>query len=100
MKGWYTLVASLATNVFILIVLSVACNFLPDSPFVSYTSGSIFDAFKDYLPYINWFLPISQIIAVLELWVGCVLQYFLWEFLFKIMSGVSGSGASGGLTKA
>lgn len=50
------------------------------------------------MKYINWFLPVKEVISVLELWVACVLQYFLWEFIQKCMNAVSSNSSTSGLT--
>lgn len=97
-KAVYALISQLVINSLILIILAVACNFLPDSPFKSYLNGGVLSALQSYMKYINWFLPVKEVISVLELWVACVLQYFLWEFIQKCMNSVASNSSTSGLT--
>ena len=82
-KAVYALISQLVINSLILIVLAVACNFLPDSPFKSYLNGGVLSSLQSYMKYINWFLPVKEVISVLELWVACVLQLFSFGSLSK-----------------
>ena len=97
-KAVYALISQLVINSLILIVLAVACNFLPDSPFKSYLNGGVLSALQPYMKYINWFLPVEEIICILEVWVVCIAQYFFWELCQKILNSVSSNSSTNGLT--
>lgn len=45
-KAVYALISQLVINSLILIILAVACNFLPDSPFKSYLNGGVLSALR------------------------------------------------------
>ena len=48
-KAVYALISQLVINSLILIILAVACNFLPDSPFKSYLNGGVLSALQPYI---------------------------------------------------
>lgn len=95
MTKLYTFLATLSSGTIILVVFALISVLLPTSPFQAYTQASaVGKAFAAYLPYINYFLPIDQIIAVLQAWISCVAIWFIWRFLYDIFKSVSGSGTS------
>lgn len=55
------------------IILSVVLALLPVSPFVGY---SYLVANIPYIGYLNWFLPIPEMIAVIESWLVVVASYY------------------------
>ena len=55
------------------LLLSVALSFLPSSPFVGF--GNLVSSIP-YLSYLNWFIPISEMIAVFEAWLVVVGVYY------------------------
>jgi len=82
-KAVYVLLSQLVINSLILVVLAVARNFLPDSPFKSFLNANALAPLQPYMKYINWFLPVEEIICILEVWVVCIAQYFFWELCQK-----------------
>ena len=55
------------------IILSVVLSLLPSSPFVGF-SNLVNNV--PYLAYLNWFIPIPQIIVILEAWLSIVAIYY------------------------
>lgn len=55
------------------IVLSVVLALLPASPFTAY---SYLVSNIPYLGYLNWFLPIPEMIAVVEAWLLVLAVYY------------------------
>ena len=55
------------------IIISVILALLPQSPFVGFTNlmNNI-----PYISFVNWFLPISEMIAILESWLVVVSVYY------------------------
>lgn len=55
---------------------------LPHSPFRQFTSvvGTI-----PYLDNLNWFLPISEIIIVLEVWLSAVVIYYTYSAIMRFI---------------
>ena len=53
---------------------------LPTSPFREFL-----DQFAEieYLSYLNWFVPVGDIIIVLELWLGAVSAYYLYSVVMR-----------------
>lgn len=58
---------------FKVVVLTAVVALLPASPFVgfSYLINSI-----PFIGYLNWFLPIGEIIVILEAWLAVVAVYY------------------------
>jgi hypothetical protein len=66
---------------YILIKLCNACVvFLPDSPFQSFLEhiGKI-----PFLGYLNYFVPVAEIIAVTQLWVTAVGLFYLVQLALR-----------------
>lgn len=61
------------------ILLTVVVSLLPSSPFANFNS---LVTNIPYLSYLNWFLPISEILVVLESWLVVVSLYY--SILFVI----------------
>ena len=66
---------------YILIKLGNACVvFLPNSPFQSFLSQ--LDKIP-FLGYLNYFIPVAQIIAVTQLWVTAVGLFYLVQLALR-----------------
>lgn len=57
-------------------------SYLPGSPF-----KAIISQFPNipYLNYLNWFIPVSEIIAVLEAWLAVIAIYYVYSGLMRII---------------
>lgn len=62
------------------ILLTVVVSLLPSSPFANFNS---LIANIPYLSYLNWFLPISEILVVLESWLVVVSIYYSILFVLN-----------------
>lgn len=62
------------------LLLTVVVSLLPSSPFVGFSNlvSNI-----PYLSYLNWFLPISEMIVILESWLLIVSVYYTIIFLLN-----------------
>lgn len=60
---------------FLLLIIS----FLPKSPF-SYIDNS---GVKEFLGYINWIIPVDNIIAIGELWLVSVGIYYIYSVAMR-----------------
>lgn len=95
MTKLYSFLATLSSGTIILIVFALISAVLPTSPFQAFLNSSVVGkTYAAYLPYINYFLPLDQIIAVLQAWIACVAIWFIWRFLYDIFKSVSGSGSA------
>ena len=68
------------TNAIFLALVALILMFLPSSPFttVANTVGTI-----PYLQYLNWFFPVTECIAVLEVWLSAVLIYYVYQAIMR-----------------
>lgn len=73
----------------LLAVVNVLVAILPTSPFESVMY--YFSQFE-YLPYINYFIPVDAILAVTELWITAVAFWYAYCFVMDIIGWVSSSG--------
>ena len=53
---------------------------LPTSPFRSFIDG--FQA-PQYLGWLNWFFPVSEIISILVLWLSAVALFYLYSVIMR-----------------
>ena len=72
--------------VFIMVMISFVCGVLPSSPFLSYITWS---GFSEYLPYINYFVPIDYFIVTGEGWLIALTMYIGLKFARKALSTCS-----------
>lgn len=94
-----SLITSLASNLAVLVLLAVAINILPNSPFQSVIEGSTKSGtFYQYLGYVSYFIPVDRIIVTLEVWIVCITNYWFFELLCKCFSGASNIASLGGLS--
>lgn len=56
-----------------LIVLSLVISLIPGSPF---SGMATLVQQIPYLSYLNWFVPIPEIIVIMETWLGVVSVYY------------------------
>ncbi|MGN0335947.1 MAG: hypothetical protein ACI4EE_00420 [Lachnospiraceae bacterium] len=61
-------------------LVSLFCGILPQSPFLAYLNWT---QLHDYLGYINYFLPISEIIVISEAWLLCIAPWLLAQNCIK-----------------
>jgi hypothetical protein len=94
MSKWLSAISTLVASAGVLVILSVACKFLPYSPFQSFINGSYWSALVPYLNAMNYFVPISEMIVITEAWTVCILEYWLWEIIYSVTKSVSSSGTS------
>lgn len=73
-------------TVFIVVCIGLVCNILPTSPFLSYISWS---GYSEYLPYINYFVPIDFYIVTGEGWLIALSAYIFLKFARKSIATVS-----------
>lgn len=67
-------------------VFSIASMILPASPFTSYL---VWSDLSDYLPYINYFVPVDKIFAISEVWLAAVNLLMTYQFATKAVSTVT-----------
>lgn len=65
------------------IIVDAVFNLLPDSPFQSMIDSVIFD--KELLPFLNWFLPFDICAKMTLTWLGCILVYYTFVLVKKIV---------------
>lgn len=72
-KFWNNFSASLIN------LLARLVDLLPDSPFVIIDNSAI----SSYLPTLNYFVPITEIIAILEIWLVAITTYYLFSVALR-----------------
>lgn len=63
-----------------LIFLSVVMSGLPESPFRAFISSL---QTLPYLSVLNWFLPVSEMLAILQIWLVAVTAYYVISMLAR-----------------
>lgn len=58
-------------------------NFLPGSPF-----KALIQTFQNipYLAYLNWFVPVTEMVAVLEAWLAVVAVFYCYRALMRFIN--------------
>lgn len=68
----------------IALILNVLLSILPTSPFKTVDFSNI----TPYLGYINWFLPIGQMLAFTGVWVSAVLIYYAYTIILRVTQAI------------
>lgn len=68
------------TQAIFLALLALVMSFLPASPFQTVTNA-IMEI--PYLQYLNWFFPVTECIAVLEVWLSAIVIYYLYSAIMR-----------------
>ena len=67
----------------ILILLNFIIELLPNDPFPTMLENM--DVIKDYIGYINWFIPFDIMAIMLNGWLVCVASYYIYALLKKVV---------------
>lgn len=65
-------------------VLSAIFSILPSSPFKILNNSAI----ASYLPTINYFIPVSDIISIFDAWILAVGGYYLYQIVLRWIKAV------------
>lgn len=65
-------------------VLNLIFGLLPPSPFKLLDNTVI----KEYLPSLNYFIPISEIISIGELWLVSISTYYIYQVVLRWIKAV------------
>lgn len=75
------------SNIGIFVIFgSFVISLLPESPFYGFISA--LDRLP-YLQYVNWVLPVTEILAVLQVWLAAVSAYILISLVARWVKLVS-----------
>ena len=67
-------------------VLETIISVLPTSPFTRFINAL---NSMPYLGYLNWFLPISQMIAIGEAWLVSIALFYLYSIILRWVKAIS-----------
>jgi len=65
-------------------VLSALFFFLPPSPFTMLDNSPL----AEYLPYINYLLPVSEVIVILQAWVTAIGVYYIYQIGLRWLKAI------------
>lgn len=75
------------SNIGIVVVFGTfVIGLLPESPFNTFISS--LDTVP-YLSYVNWFLPVTEMLAILQVWLAVVTSYILVSMVARWIKLVS-----------
>lgn len=57
---------------------------LPDSPFQTLSNTDV----SGYMGWLNWLVPINQIVGILELWGAAILIYYIYVTILRWIKAV------------
>lgn len=93
------LICSLISNVIvgvgglIIDLILMYKSFMPTDPL-----GGLLDIakepFVDYLPYINWFIPLDYAVSLASAFLDAYAMYIVWKYFRKVLSALLGSGGN------
>lgn len=57
-------------------------NIFPTSPFVVLDELSNTEIYE-WIQMLNWFVPVSSFVAILEAWLSCVAVYYVYQIVLR-----------------
>ncbi|CAB1248009.1 conserved protein of unknown function [Ruminococcaceae bacterium BL-6] len=66
-------------------ILSWALGFLPDSPFQALDTSPV----APYLSVLNWIVPVSFILSVMETWLVAIAAYYIISAALRWIRAIS-----------
>lgn len=66
------------------VVLFLIFGLLPPSPFKILNNSPI----AEYLPTINYFIPVSEIIAIGQSWLLCIGVYYIYQIALRWIKAI------------
>jgi len=67
------------------VVIIAVIGVLPDSPFTMISNSAI----GEYIGYINWILPLQQIVAILQVWVVAIAIFYIYQAILRWVKAVN-----------
>lgn len=58
-------------------------GFFPPSPFTFLSEMSIDPQLAEWIGFLNWFIPVNSFVAILEVWLTCILVYYVWQIILR-----------------
>lgn len=59
-------------------------SFLPKSPFHYLDSSGI----KEFLSYLNWFIPVDNLIVIGELWLSSIAVFYIYSIALRWVKAI------------
>ena len=59
---------------------------LPDSPFAQL---ALPEPIQDMLGYVNYYVPIGEMLVIASSWVGCIGIYYVYQLILRKISAIS-----------
>lgn len=66
---------------FIVMIVNWVVDLLPQSPFIGLDSSII----SEWLGYINYFIPVGQMMSIFALWLSAVGLWYLYRWIFRFV---------------
>lgn len=67
-------------------VLNAVFSLLPNSPFALIDNSPI----APYLSGLNWLIPISSLLGILEAWLTCIALYYIYSIVLRWIKAIKG----------
>jgi len=65
-------------------VMIYVINLLPDSPFNVLSNSNV----EQYMGYFNWLFPVSEMVAILQVWVVAVASFYIFQALLRWVKAI------------
>lgn len=62
-------------------IINVVLLLLPESPFVMMSKS---EEIQQYLGYVNWVIPVGEMVAVLQVWLPAVLIFYTYQVILRL----------------
>ena len=65
-------------------ILNTIFSILPDSPFKMISNSVI----AEYLPTLNFFIPVSEIISISQFWLSAIGIYYVYQIVLRWIKAI------------
>lgn len=69
-------------------IMDVIISVLPTSPFKGVIKGMESEEVQQVLSYLNWFVPIKDIVAVLAGWLTAIVLYYIYVIVLRWIKAI------------
>lgn len=87
MQAVYAFLTKIVISLVALAAMGFMVTFLPNSPFQAFIGADT--GFLYYAQYLDYFIPVQEMIAVMEAWVFVIIDWYTFRIIFDIFSKVS-----------
>ena len=69
-------------------IIDVIIQLLPTSPFKGVIKGMESEEVQQVLSYLNWFVPVKEIVGILAAWLTAISLYYIYVIVLRWIKAI------------